>query len=1116
MTSRLLVLLLLAFPIARSFGQQTYYIASNGSDTNDGTTVDTPFKTISKVNTLTLQAGSRILFRRGDTFRGTLLISQSGTGVNPIVVDAYGAGIKPTIAGSAIVSGWINTGNGRWQATCNECGSALTGLYANSVSQPLGRYPNSDETNRGYLTVQSHVGKAKLVSRQPLLSNFVGGEAVVRSNYFIIDRALITQQNSNTLTLNNSSAYDLSDNFGYFIQNHPNTLDSQGEWYYDPATKRITLYDNQADPNNRLITATINSRGITAIARAGISVNNIMTIETLNIGIYFENCSDITVRNCEVINSGENGVQFSGSGNNILFENNRITRTNNNAFQIDTYTNFTFRNNSVLRTALEPGRGKSGDSQYIAFTAYSLTNTLIEYNTVDSTGYSALNFPKNNSIIRRNVLSNFCMTKNDGGGLYVTNNAQESMMNVQLIENIIYNGLGVAEGTPDGFLGANGIYLDNCIQNMTIRGNTAFKCSGAGVYLHDVTNIIVEENTSFDNTYTQYALDYITPCSSINNTTRNNVFVAKLPIQYAAIYNSYTTDLATLGTFSNNAYARPLDDIQTLRLSYLPPNGNLFDPQSLIEWQTKYGKDLDSKRSPVTYKGYTFNSFTGPERVVGGDFTSNSGYGFGGPFINSDFNNGQGVWDNNNRVNNGGSLNLNFTSITNNPGASLYASQVINAVSKDKDYIIRFDAISTVANRLVQVYIQPQFAPFLQLVETRPAVVVGTTVQHYEVVLRPLRDLNNALAVLRVFENGQPLFIDNFSFREADVTMVSPDKISFIIYNPTAVDSTATINGKYRDANNQEYISQVTVPAYRSVILFRDAAEAAGLADLSIKIETDKEAVSINEITTFWVRLRNNGLAGSTPAPVTAQWNSHIPPNLQITNSAGLQLSGGILSGTVSNLPSLTEALFSFQARLTVAGVYNTAVTITSTNYLDPDSTPNLGTANGEDDESQTLIRTKEISNTLFVSPNPNQQKLPAASSTEPAVDGTKADLSLSLNLSKQSLAVGQLVNCTVILTNYGGAYASSIQVQNVLPTGLTFVSGNGWSQNGSVLTTTLDKLAPGKSFTFRFTAQATIAGQWSNQAQIFASGNPDPDSSPNNGYGLGEDDEDQVNLRVY
>ncbi|MEZ0542594.1 right-handed parallel beta-helix repeat-containing protein [Fibrella arboris] len=1110
------LLLLIVCSSTELKAQQTYYVSNSGDDMNNGTSANTPLRSISKVNTLVLQPGSRVLFRRGDTFRGMLLISQSGTAINPIVIDSYGTGNKPIIAGSEVVSGWVNVGNGRWQATCNNCSSGITGLYANAVSLPLGRYPNPNEPNRGYLTVQSHVGKTTLVSQQPLPSNFIGGEVAVRSNYFIIDRALITQQNSNTITLSNSSAYDLSDGFGYFIQNHPNTLDRQGEWHYDTANKKITLYSSQSDPNNASITATVYSQGVTARGRSGISVNNLQIAETLNIGMYFENCSDITVRGCEIINSGENAVYFSGSGNAVLFDSNKVIKTNNNGFQIDTYNNFTFRNNVILRTALEPGRGKSGDAQYNAFSAYSRTNTLIEKNVIDSTGYSALNFPKDNTIVQQNVVSNFCMTKNDGGGLYITNNDQETMGNVQLLENIVFNGLGVPEGTPDGFLGANGIYLDNCIQNIIVKNNTTFNCSGAGIYLHDASNILTESNTSFDNTDTQYTIDYTTSCPSTNNVTRNNVFVAKLPTQYAAIYNSYTANLSTFGSFTSNSYARPLDDVQTLRLSYAPPNGNLFDPQSLNEWQTRYGKDLNSTKSPLTYKGYIFNSFTGPERVVGGDFTLNSGYGFGGPFIFSDFGNGQGTWDNNNRVNNGGSLNLNFTSVTNNPGASLYAAQVINAVSKDKDYIVRFDAISTVPNRLVQVYIQSQFAPFLPLVDTRPAVVVGTTAQSYEVAIRPIRDLDNALVVLRVFENAQPLFVDNFSFREASISRIDPDKLSFIIYNPTATDSIVTLNGNYRDVNNQLYSDQVTIPAYRSLVLFRETAETTGSADLSIKLDVDKEVVNTNEVTTFRVRVRNNGMSGITSAPVNARWEIRLPPNLQVTNSTGLQIVNGVISGTVTNLVSLSESVMTFQARPTVPGIYKMDVNIRSSTYIDPDSTPNSGTGNGEDDESQAVFRTRESSNAIFVSANPNQRSLPAVETNEPVADQTKADLNLRVKLSSNTLSINQLVSCTVVITNQGGAYANGIQIQNVLPAGLVFVSGTGWTQNGSLLSASLDRLPVGESFVFVFTARAVAVGQWTNQAQILVSGNPDPDSTPNNGYGRGEDDQAQASFRVY
>jgi uncharacterized repeat protein (TIGR01451 family) len=1116
---RLIILsfVLSTITLSRVIGQQTYYVAANGSDSNNGTSISTPFQTINKVNTVALPAGTRILFRRGDTFRGMLMINYSGTAANPIVIDAYGTGPKPIISGSTPLTGWTYTTDGKWQTTCSSCGVAVTGLYDNGLSQPLGRYPNPDEPNRGYLTVQSHTMNTRVVGKESIPYNFVGGEIAIRSNYFIIDRAVITQQNSNTLTVTNGSYYEFTDNFGYFFQNHPNTVDRKGEWYFNPSNKQITLYDNTGNPNNRTITATTFSQGVTARGRAGISINNIEVTETLNIGLYIENSSDITVRNTDVTDSGELGIYFSGTGSNILLENNRIIDANSKGFQVDTYNGVTFRNNTIRRVGLEPGRGLSGDNQYNGFAAYSKTNTLIELNRIDSVGYCALNFPSENALVQKNVLSNWCLTKNDGGGLYLTNNQKESTGNITLTNNILYNGLGVPEGTPDGFLGGNGIYIDNCVTGINIRNNTIFRCSALGITVHDATNIVSENNTAFDNEYSQFSIDEFTDCPSNNNTTRNNLFVSKKKNQFTGLY--YTSNLnvnvANFGTFSNNLYARSVDDVQSLRIAYLPPNAQLYDYRSLLEWQTVYNRDLDSRTSPVVHRDYIFNLFTGPERVVGGDFTFNSGFGFGGPFIFSDAGNGQGTWDNNNRVGTGGSLNLSFTSVSGNPGASLYAAQVIDAVSKDKDYIIRFNAVSPVANRLVQVYIQYQYPPFLQLVETRPAVLVGTTPGYYEVAIRPLRDLDNALAVLRVFENNQPLYVDNFSFREANITRIEPDKLTTILYNPTATDSIADVNGSYRNATNQLIQNQITIPAFGSVVLFREANQTTGLADLSLKIEADRLITPVGQPIPFRVRIRNSGTSGSLSGPISARWRIALPPNFQVTSSAGLQLQNGLLSGRVFNLPANTDTTFVFQAAPTVAGAYSLYGSIESSSFLDLDSTPGLVDNTGEDDEFRLQIRTRELSSALFASPIVRSQGLRPAQPYNVPTDNTKADLSLSMAVSRRTLTVNETMSVTLTVANSGGAYSNSIQIQNALPAGLQFVSGTGLMANGNTLTATLGRLAVGQRFSFVFTIRAITAGRWVNQAQITASDKADPDSTPNNGYSRGEDDQAQTEIRV-
>lgn len=105
-----------------SFSQTTYYVsASQGNDTNSGTSETTPWKTITKVNNMTFQPGDKILFKKNDIWVGEALsIISSGTSSNRIVFTAYGTGAKPIITLREELPGWnrpenwTSQGSNRW------------------------------------------------------------------------------------------------------------------------------------------------------------------------------------------------------------------------------------------------------------------------------------------------------------------------------------------------------------------------------------------------------------------------------------------------------------------------------------------------------------------------------------------------------------------------------------------------------------------------------------------------------------------------------------------------------------------------------------------------------------------------------------------------------------------------------------------------------------------------------------------------------------------------------------------------------------------------------------------------------------------------------------------
>ncbi|MBC9933044.1 right-handed parallel beta-helix repeat-containing protein [Chitinophaga qingshengii] len=77
-----------------------YYIDDNGSDTSNGRSPATAWKTLAKVNTVTFQPGDSVLFKRGGSWTGTLVIKSSGAAGANITFGAYGSGDKPRITGN--------------------------------------------------------------------------------------------------------------------------------------------------------------------------------------------------------------------------------------------------------------------------------------------------------------------------------------------------------------------------------------------------------------------------------------------------------------------------------------------------------------------------------------------------------------------------------------------------------------------------------------------------------------------------------------------------------------------------------------------------------------------------------------------------------------------------------------------------------------------------------------------------------------------------------------------------------------------------------------------------------------------------------------------------------
>lgn len=109
-----------ASPSGGTVNATDYYLDdAGGSDSNDGKTALTAWKTLEKLNAAVLQPGDKIHFKRGGVWRGQIK-GRSGSPDKPVVFAAYGSGNKPQILGSRnknSASDWTNSSGNIWICT---------------------------------------------------------------------------------------------------------------------------------------------------------------------------------------------------------------------------------------------------------------------------------------------------------------------------------------------------------------------------------------------------------------------------------------------------------------------------------------------------------------------------------------------------------------------------------------------------------------------------------------------------------------------------------------------------------------------------------------------------------------------------------------------------------------------------------------------------------------------------------------------------------------------------------------------------------------------------------------------------------------------------------------
>ncbi len=828
------LVLFIALAFSLKLHATTYYFSTGTGDDSRSSELaqnpSTPWKSLEKLNASfsKFSAGDIVAFKRGDEFYGSIVMNGAGGGSIPLVFSAYGEGLNPVITGLKMLQDFKLAKSNVYEAAIPSQLSAINLLLINGKQLAMGRYPNSNAGNNGFLYFESALSNTSITDSKLAGKNYNYGEIVIRKNRWVLDRNSITSHQDNTITYHSQSGYSADAGYGYFIQNHPATLDLDGEWYFDKKEMKIGIKASDGFASLQNVEVAVIDELVRLENVSNIRFENIRFEGSNKNAFYLKNVKQLQVIGCEFLFSGGHAITADNT-TNISILNCRIEETNNIAFNGISCNSTSIINNKIRNTGTISGMGGGDAGSYEAI-IISGDNNRIELNEIDSTGYIPLSFNGNNVIIKNNFISNYAFIKDDGGAIYTWNNSSNAptFINRIIKGNIILNGKGAGMGTStiqEGY--ANGIYIDDNASDVIIDSNTVANCNGNGIFIHNARNVVISRNTVYNNNI-QFVMqhDEIAPKSKVvNNTVTGNIFFSLRENQAVAAFKTLENSLAGFGTFSNNFYCRPINEDGSIYI-LRKINGNYVAEQvDLKGWGLLSGKDAGSGISPKSIVPFTIKRFVGTNQFSNGNFDNNAG----GLYAYSSANNITTTWASG--ALDGGSLKVSFNHVS--PVA--FKGTVILGIGSIKaqhSYVLKMSVRGIDNNKQMELYLRKSLAPYNDI-SVRKLINTSVTRKEVSLLFVPVETQTDASIGIDIAEQNTPVYIDNIQLTEVLATRTNPlDSVSFF-YNNLQATKKFSLDNKFIDVYKKQFKSSIALGAFTSAILLKSSAAIVNTQSIS-------------------------------------------------------------------------------------------------------------------------------------------------------------------------------------------------------------------------------------------------------------------------------------------
>lgn len=252
-------------------------------------------------------------------------------------------------------------------------------------------------------------------------------------------------------------------------------------------------------------------------------------------------------------------------------------------------------------------------------------------------------------------------------------------------------------------------------------------------------------------------------------------------------------------------------------------------------------------------------------------------------------------------------------------------------------------------------------------------------------------------------------------------------------------------------------------------------------ADLSLTNTINVATPNVGQNVVFTLTVTNGGPDAATNVAVT----DAIPAGMSyVSDNGGGSYNSGTGTWTVGTVNNGANASIQITASVDTAGTKSYTAQVNASDQHDPDST--AGNSDPDEDDQASADLTPQL-----------------------------ADLTLTKRVTNDNPVIGQNVVFTLTVVNNGPDGADNIEVRDLLPAGLAYVShtlSQGSYISGTGVWDVGDLVTEGRAASLTITALFNGPGDVTNTAEVTACDQHDPDSTPNN-TNPAEDDQDSVTV---